>query len=238
VIHPPFGPNRTCWGSNVIAPQSLGGVRRTFVALTLSDWTLDMRLTTSLSGPSRWDSSGQDSSGQASSGQWCSLRSAVGDTCSAVRSGRFESSELDCVSDRRSALHGRAGNRRSGVSHGARARAELVLDGGARSCAGGPVRFRAASGSGHSGAGASASRSWRSIGGARSCAAGVAPRDVSPLAHAPRAHAPRVYSLVGGGATRFSSLAGASSCRFFHAVRSRIATVPAPRVGRRRIDRP
>jgi hypothetical protein len=241
VIHPPFGPNRTCWGSNVIAPQSLGGVRRIFVGLTLSDWTLDMRLTTSLSGSSR-----RDSSGQESSGQWCSLQSAAGDTCSAVRSGRFESSELDRVSER-SALHGRAGGR-GAVSHGSRARAGLALDDGARSCAGGLVRFGAASGSRRSGARLSASRSWRSISDARSCAAGVALRDVSSPAHAPRVQSPRVqsprvqsprvYFLVGGGATRFSSLAGASSSRFFPAVRSRIATVRAPRVGRRRIDRP
>ena len=53
MIHPPFRSNRTNWGTDFIAPQSLGGVRRIFVGPTLLDWTLDMRRSASVSSSSK-----------------------------------------------------------------------------------------------------------------------------------------------------------------------------------------
>jgi hypothetical protein len=53
VIHPPFRSIRTGCGDNPIAPQSLGGVRRSFPRSLLSDWTLDMRLTASVGDSSK-----------------------------------------------------------------------------------------------------------------------------------------------------------------------------------------
>lgn len=53
MIHPPFHSNRTNWGTDFIAPQSLGGVRRIFVGPTLLDWTLDMRRSASVSASSK-----------------------------------------------------------------------------------------------------------------------------------------------------------------------------------------
>ena len=53
MIHPPFHSNRTRWGTDFIAPQSLGGVRRIVVGPTLLDWTLDMRRTATVSASSK-----------------------------------------------------------------------------------------------------------------------------------------------------------------------------------------
>jgi hypothetical protein len=226
VIHPPFGPNRTCWGSNVIAPQSLGGVRRLFVALTLSDWTLDMRLTTSL---------------RDSSGQWSSTDQAMGDTCSAVRcepvvdgalSGR-ESADRGGAHAGQSAGVGYGRNPGANLASGSRAHESLAQDRHARARAAQKGR------PGRHVAGSVASRSF---------ASSLSLLDVSGLYRpSPRGSSARCSGVggsargrspMGGAASPFSSLGRASSSLSFHAVRSRIATVQAPRVGRRRIDRP